>query len=65
VTLRIALTLCNLSPVPVDCAELERRCVLEDNACATRMEQAPRACPYAKCCTEARTCWRQWTEACR
>lgn len=64
-TLRVVLLLAGLTPAPLDCANEWARCVTEDNACADRMEQAPRACPYAKCCTEARACWRQWSEACR
>ena len=64
-TLRVVLLLCRLAPVPMDCANEWSRCVGATNGCAARMEQAPKLCAYAKCCTEARECWRRWSAACR
>lgn len=63
--LRVVLLLCRLAPLPLDCAEEWARCVGKDNACADRAEQAPKLCPYARCCHEARSCWRAWSAVCR
>ena len=63
-TLRASLMALSLIPVPVDCAELERRCVVAGNRCSARMEQAPRACAYARCCHEERECWARWAKVC-